>query len=189
MPDSTTTHYGLTKPAVNDATGASAWGGKLNADMDLIDAQMYTNAQGLAAVTGTWTGTQLSLNKATVAAGNPLRGLLSNVLRWIVNLGDSASEPGSGNAGSNFTIQRCSDAGSLIDTPLTILRATGQTQIRSLALSGGASVANAPVNPTDVVNKTYVDTNAAAVAFVGEIRMWGGAAAPNANWMLCRDSP
>jgi hypothetical protein len=38
MPDTTTANFGWTKPAVNDPAGANAWGGKINADLDSIDA-------------------------------------------------------------------------------------------------------------------------------------------------------
>jgi hypothetical protein len=36
--DSVTANFGWTKPAVNDPAGANAWGGKINADLDSIDA-------------------------------------------------------------------------------------------------------------------------------------------------------
>jgi hypothetical protein len=45
-----------------------------------------------------------------------------------INLEVSGTESGS-NAGANFFIRRYSDAGSLIDTPLTIVRSTGNIQI------------------------------------------------------------
>jgi hypothetical protein len=59
--------------------------------------------------------------------------------RWAVAFADSTAESGS-NAGSNFSISRYNDAGSPIDTPLTINRASG----RALLAVSGAAV---PVNP------------------------------------------
>jgi hypothetical protein len=51
-----------------------------------------------------------------------------------INLEVSGTESGS-NAGANFFIRRYSDAGSLIDTPLTITRSTGAISLTT-ALSG-----------------------------------------------------
>src|SRR5262245_19030466 len=44
--------------------------------------------------------------------------------RWSVILNDGTTESGS-NAGANFAINRYADAGVLIDSPITISRATG----------------------------------------------------------------
>jgi hypothetical protein len=53
--------------------------------------------------------------------------------RWLVQRNNSA-ETGS-NAGSNFIITRCTDAGAAIDNPFSIQRANGQTTITALAAS------------------------------------------------------
>ena len=65
MADTTTTNYGLTKPEV----GASedTWGTKVNTDLDLVDAQMKVNADGLAA-------TVLVANAALPKAGGAVTG-------------------------------------------------------------------------------------------------------------------
>lgn len=81
---------------------------------------------------GTLTG-QLNINSgyASIALVKPAAGTSCQLLgqtganlRWNLVLGDSAAETGS-NAGSNFSIGRWNDAGSGIDAPLTINRATG----------------------------------------------------------------
>lgn len=72
--------------------------------------------------------------------------------RWRI-IRNNDSESGS-NAGSNFEISRYSDAGSLIDSPITITRSTGNVAInggttdlgstsRSLTINSGTSVAGA----------------------------------------------
>jgi hypothetical protein len=50
MADLVTANYGWVKPNVNDPAGVDLWGGKLNADLDGIDAQVFLNAQGVAAL-------------------------------------------------------------------------------------------------------------------------------------------
>lgn len=40
-----TTHYNLSKPGVNDPTDQDLWGNELNANMDIIDATMFSNSQ------------------------------------------------------------------------------------------------------------------------------------------------
>jgi hypothetical protein len=142
MADTQTPNYNLTKPEVG--ASPSTWGTKLNADMDIIDGQLKANANAIANV-GTGSFTTMTLNKGSVAAGNPIQGMLNSVLRWVLQLGDSSSETGS-NAGSNLSVQRFSDVGNYIDTPLTINRSTGIV-----------SVNKGPVGSNDVATKAYVD--------------------------------
>ena len=80
-------------------------------------------------------------SNATIAASNPsgldgiqidgpalsglaIGGQRAGSLRWRLVLGQGTAESGS-NAGSDFTIARYTDAGALIDNPLTINRAGG----------------------------------------------------------------
>jgi hypothetical protein len=58
-----------------------------------------------------------------------------------INLEVSGTESGS-NAGANFFIRTYTDAGSLIETPLSIVRSTGVTTIKSLTLTNALSVPN-----------------------------------------------
>jgi hypothetical protein len=62
------------------------------------------------------------------------------VLRWSV-LRNTTAESG-GNSGSNLQITRYSDAGSAIDSPLVINRATGLTTITALGVTAGIGVWN-----------------------------------------------
>jgi microcystin-dependent protein len=48
MVESTTQHYGWTKPEVTKS--ASTWGGFLNTDLDSIDALIFANQQGIAPI-------------------------------------------------------------------------------------------------------------------------------------------
>jgi len=66
---------------------------------------------------------RVALNKTS---GQPaqLIGSTGGLSRWVVALGDAAPES-TGQAGSNFSIGRYNDIGSLIDLPLSINRASG----------------------------------------------------------------
>jgi Chaperone of endosialidase len=55
---------------------------------------------------------------------NQLLGYTGANLRWAAYLGNGVTESGS-NIGSDFAIGRFNDAGTFIDTPLTITRSTG----------------------------------------------------------------
>ena len=110
----------------------------------------------------------IELNKTT---GNNayIYGATGGLDRWSIDIGDNTAESG-GNVGSNFVIGRYSDAGTLIDEPVTITRSTGVM-----------SVANAPVGANDVATKSYVD---AGTAIVGSITVFAGATIPT-NWLVC----
>lgn len=61
------------------------------------------------------------------------------VLRWQINLGDTVAESGS-NAGSNFSIGRYNDAGTLLGVAFSIERSTGNATFgSSVSVSGGIS--------------------------------------------------
>lgn len=86
----------------------------------------------------------LRLNKAAGASTvNNIVGQRDGVSRWVITLGNSNVETGS-NAGTDLDIIRFTDAGALIDSPLTISRSTGITTFNAaqLQLKGGAGGAN-----------------------------------------------
>jgi hypothetical protein len=81
----------------------------------------------------------LTVNKATPAInldrpdGSTPTGIFgknNGSIRWRVQLGDALPETGS-NVGSAFKIARYTDAGALIDNPLSIWRDTGNVYTRS----------------------------------------------------------
>lgn len=74
-----------------------------------------------------------------------IESYVSSNARWVIAPGDQSSETGS-NAGSNFLIARYSDAGSYIDNPLTISRATGVTDFTS-----SPTIAGSPMCPPGVM--------------------------------------
>lgn len=71
------------------------------------------------------------------------------VNRWAT--GASGDAETGGNAGSNWSLWRYTDAGALIDAALTVNRASGQMQVKSLA-STGAITAPAGTSGNQVVN-------------------------------------
>jgi hypothetical protein len=74
-----------------------------------------------------------------------------------INLEVSGTESGS-NAGADFFLRTFTDAGSLIETPLSIVRSTGVTTIKSLTLTNVLSVAN---GGTGSATQNFVDLTTA----------------------------
>lgn len=65
--------------------------------------------------------------------------------RWIIRGKNTAAETGT-NAGSDFAIERYTDAGSLIDAPLTIIRQTGWTYLGGNLNVAGATTLTGALN-------------------------------------------
>jgi hypothetical protein len=90
------------------------------------------------------------------AAGTPrdIVGRTGTSTRWGVEVGNSDAETG-GNAGSDFAIDRYSDAGVYIDTPLEIFRATGAVTFNdAVTMNASMYIAGAAGTPRDIVGKT-----------------------------------
>lgn len=114
-------------------------------------------------MTGDLTITKISplitLNKTASSQNAIFASQTAGSFRWIVVAGDSSPESGS-NAGSNFGINRYNDAGSYIDTPLSIIRSTGVVNF-SIIPEGPASN---PTTNNQLARKAYVDTKATSGA-------------------------
>ena len=115
MADTITTNYHLVKPEISGSP--TTWGVKLNNDLDIIDAQLFT-ARSVAT-----TPNEIVLN-APAAQANIIVGRTAGADRWIIYLGNGEAETGA-NAGSNFSIANCDDSGSTLSVPMEIVRATG----------------------------------------------------------------
>jgi hypothetical protein len=105
----------------------------------------------------------LVLQKLAAGQANQLAGYNAANARWSLALGDSSAESG-GNAGSNFALYRYSDAGALLDTPLTINRVDG-----GVTLTGALLLAADPAVALSAATKQYVDNNIRAPATVAPL--------------------
>jgi hypothetical protein len=112
---------GVYVEAPNDAyqylRGQNAWnsGGTLSGDLTISKA----NAG-------------ISLEKAASTQGCYITTKMNALPRWQMVIGDAVAESGS-NVGSNFIVNRFNDAGTYLDAPLAINRATGVVTASGLA--------------------------------------------------------
>jgi hypothetical protein len=98
----------------------------------------------------------LILNKTTGA--NQLAGYNNSSLRWLVQLGNAAAESG-GNSGSDFNIFNCSDTGTSIGSPMSIIRSTGQT---NFSVPPAFPTLDAGTNNTQAATTAFVTTATSA---------------------------
>lgn len=76
---------------------------------------------------------------ANVSIAKSISFRSDNSNRWNIEVSGTES---TGNAGMDFFLRSYSDAGALIETPLSIVRSTGVTTIKSLTLTNALSAAN-----------------------------------------------
>jgi hypothetical protein len=107
-----------------------------------IDSPLSINRATGAVTIGTSGGVNLALNKGTATSNNNIISQTAGLNRWVLNMATGGGESG-GNVGSDFNLSRYSDAGTLIDTPLTISRAMGVVSIGPSSYVGGAPAVGA----------------------------------------------
>lgn len=76
---------------------------------------------------------------ANVSIAKSISFRSDNSNRWNIEVSGTES---TGNAGMDFFLRSYTDAGALIETPLSIVRSTGVTTIKSLTLTNALSAAN-----------------------------------------------
>jgi hypothetical protein len=98
-----------------------------------------------------------------------------------INLEVSGTESGS-NAGANFFIRRYSDAGSLIDTPLTITRSTGLITLAT-ALSGTSATFSGNVIAGNILQNQFHYFTSSTGTGTQEIAVIGSNALKNGGYL------
>src|SRR4051812_25023445 len=92
---------------------------------------------------------RINWNSNAASGGNELSGARANVQRWLMRLGNGTTEA-AGDVGSDFDLNRYSNAGAYLGTSLNINRKTGNVvfdgsvQINGTGLVVGASGGAAP---------------------------------------------
>jgi len=86
---------------------------------------------------------QMGLSRAA-GQGSQIVAYTGATVRWNVVLASTESETGN-NFGSNFSIVRYSDAGAVLDSPLSILRSTGVVNFARAPTVAGAAMPYLPL--------------------------------------------
>jgi hypothetical protein len=92
------------------------------------------------------------LNSQASGQNHSITGSVNGLNRWSINLGNATAESGS-NAGSDFDIYNCNDAGAIIGTALRINRANS-----TATFAGGIYTSGLTIDPS---------TGNAALALIG----------------------
>jgi hypothetical protein len=151
-------------------------GGALDSPLKIIRSTgVATFTQALFSANHTITGAAgnnaaVIVNKAAAGFYSGIDGQTAGSRRWLMMLGNATAEGGS-NAGSDFMINRYTDAAGFIDTPLTITRSSGDA-----TFSAGLYVLNSAVTAKQIV------INGAALGSVaGNIQTVFGAGSTTTN--------
>lgn len=147
-----------------------------------------TRSTGATTLTGALTvapasGASVIIQNVAAGVVHSIVGQTAGLSRWALQLGNGSAETGSNNAGSDFVLNRFSDSGTLIDTPLGITRSTG-----NVIFSGaGGNVQVAPATGQAVFAVISTNSNASLTLRKGasgqSISMTGYTGA-NARWAI-----
>ena len=121
---------------VREKRGTAAWSG-WHAELETLDLKVSKLGDTMVGnLTIEEAAPALNLQRLNPAQTMSIRGgSSSGGQRWQLDLGNATSETGS-NAGTNFVLNRFSDAGAFLGIPLQINRASGTT-----TLSAGTDIA------------------------------------------------
>ena len=123
-----------------------------------IATTAYVHSEAVMKVGDTMTGDLtidkasplIKLAKSATAQNIAIAGFNVGLPRWSLLLGTDDLESGS-NAGSDFRLNRFSDAGAFVDTPIAVVRGTGAVTINA-----------DPTTALGVATKQYVDARGTA---------------------------
>lgn len=129
--------------------------GGVSASFDTL-SEIVANFANYAALAGAAFTGNLSITKATPALAlnhtsvtdRTIEGQTNGTVRWRMKLGESTAEGGS-NAGSNFSLASYNDAGTLIETVMSIVRSTGVMTLSDRPVFG----ANTPWDSGNLLGK------------------------------------
>jgi hypothetical protein len=146
MADTVTPNYGWVKPQVGG--DGSTWGATINNDLDLIDAQVFSNQSQLGAVSSVVQAPNVIGLTAPNGTGNLVQGSTNGSVRWQLLLGNGASETG-GNVGSDFALAAFSDTAGYLSEPITIARSSGLVSMSWGLNVGGPGISTPSLNATN----------------------------------------
>lgn len=167
------------------ATGTDAGNGEIrkshwNANHTVVGAAGLSDANTFtASQTISVTGGQVYMQVSGGSGQDRAFQLATNGLnRWVI-LAENTAETGS-NAGSNFTLNRYSDAGSYIGSAININRSTGLTTLEALNVTGALRTGSKYVPYAFAQSGTAVSVGAVTTeAVLATISFAGGELGPN----------
>jgi hypothetical protein len=112
---------------------AAVAAGAVLASAGVTTAPVWSTSPTLQGLVVSTTAPAVTLNKVA-GQGNAIYGQTAGVFRWVLLLGDSASETGA-NVGSNFALYTYTDAGAFLGNPFLISRSDQTNPI--VVLAGG----------------------------------------------------
>lgn len=164
-------------------TGACRVYNALPAERSLYVGQSAVALSG--DITITKAAPQISLEKTASGQSAVVTGGRLGAIRWSMHLGNATAESGVGNVGSDFSIDRYNDAGTLIGTAFSIARSSGVVTVGTLAVTGAVTAGGTVTAPLV----------AAADLTVAGSKMWEpgdikttARSTPGAGWLLCDGS-